>query len=513
MKNNIYKIVNILLIAFFAVLILLRIFYKLDAIGWQDIDEARHATNAYELFHDGNWIVHTYDHAIDYYNSKPPLYYWLTNIMFALFGINTLTFKLPSAVSGIIICIMMSVFLYRQIKKRVGNSNIALTAVALYLAAFITMDLLYDYHMFRTGNFDSPYTLFMLAGVLCMIRAQKDNRYLIPFGVLAGLAFLSKGFNATVIVFAAICCIPFLAKENRIKYILYSLLAATLTVLPWAALRFKFDGTEFFYNMFFGEATDKVVGATVEYFQQMPQLLTFRLLFYAILIYLVSAVIKHRSLKVVGKELLSDLKEYKVLWVWFWIPILFYSWAGFFNEWYTYPSHILATVLCGIYVARGIDMLGGSKIYVQAVACLALCGMMTAAAVSGINRLGSYWLAGNGGGPALPFWADLRDIKEQYGDLYRGSDVYIEDIDHYVDLDNVPVEEADTTQDLFFDLRAYAEFECDWNCKSGGIDAWEQSEDGILVINKAIFDQYYDRVVGHVIIMDNGYLYFSRDMY
>ena len=47
----------------------------------------------------------------------------------------------------------------------------------------------------------------------------------------------------------------------------------------------------------------------------------------------------------------------------------------------------------------------------------------------------------------------------------------------------------------------------------GGIDAWENAEDGILVVNKGILDQYIDRLAGHVIIHDNGYIYFSHDTY
>ncbi len=304
-----------------------------------------------------------------------------------------------------------------------------------------------------------------------------------------------------------------MAKEKRVKYILYSVLTATLVVLPWAALRFRFDGTEFFYHMFFGEAADKVVGATLDFIFAMPGTLTFRLLFYSLVIYVIALFLGQKSPKTVGKTILSDLNKYAVLWIWFLATILFYSWAGFYNEWYIYPSHIIAAVLSGIYISIGFDLLSETKVPFKAIAAIALCAMMAVSASNGINRLGSYWLAGNSGGRVLPFWADMKDLKEKYGNQYRGCNAYIEDISHYVDLDEVSVEDAAIDQRFFFDLRAYAEFELDWQCKSGGIDAWEQDEDGIMVVEKQILDRYIDRLSGYVIIEDNGYIYFSHDRY
>ena len=488
-------------------------FYKLDAIGWQDADEAKHASNAYETYVSGNWTVHLFRWEVDYVNSKPPLYFWLTNIMFALFGISTLTAKLPSAIAAIILCAVLAVFLYKQIEKRTGNQNYTLTAVLIYLATFLAMDILFDYHMFRNANFDSVYALFMLVGTICMVKAQKDNRFLIPFGAMAGLAFLAKGFNTTAIVFSAICCIPFLAKEKRIRYILYSVLTATLVVLPWAVKRFMFDGTEFFYHMFFSEAEDKIVGGTLDFFRIMPQSISFRLFFGVLILYVLVLIIKYKSVKEFGKAVFSDIKEYKILWIWFWVPILFYSWAGFCNEWYIYPSYILAAVLSGIYAGIVIETIGESKMFLKLIASAVLCAVLAISAFDGINRLGSYWLAGNGGGVEFPFWHDVEAIREKYGDEYRGSDVYIEDISHYADLEEIDIADAPITQELFFDQIAYCEIEYDWRAKTGGIDAWEQAEDGILVVNKDIFDRYLDRLVGHVIIQDDGYIYLIHDMY
>ncbi len=55
--KKLHKYANILLIVFFAVLILIRLFIKLDAIGLMEFDEAKHASEAYEMFKRKAWIA------------------------------------------------------------------------------------------------------------------------------------------------------------------------------------------------------------------------------------------------------------------------------------------------------------------------------------------------------------------------------------------------------------------------------------------------------------------------
>lgn len=504
--KKLHKYVNILLIVFFAALILVRLFMKLDAIGLMDFDESKHASEAYEMFKRNAWIAHTYYWEIDYFNSKPPLYYWLTNIMFRLFGVSMVNFKLPSVISGAVLCVVMSVFLVKLQNKRFDKKFLVLISLPLFLAAYLSMDLVFDFHGFRAGNFDGVYTLFVLCALVCIVKAREDNKYLIPMGAFLGLAFLSKGFNLSSFVFCCLFSIPFLAKEKRVKYILYSILTATLVVLPWAALRFRFDGLEFFYHMIFSEAEDKVVGGSLEYFRMMHTYLTFRLFFYGLIFYLVAIAIKEKSFKGWLKALLSDLKEYAILWIWFWVPILFYTWAGVCNDWYIYSSYVILSLLLAIYFTIGVEALSESGKVVRGLANVVGCVLLIIAAHNGITEI--MWEnehAGTGGGPAYPYRSDMRTIKEMYGDQYQGSYVYMEDVSRY--------DPNTVKHEMFYDIIAYSEFECDWHAMKGGIDAWENAEDGILVINKNILDQFIDRLAGHVIIHDDGYIYFIHDMY
>ncbi len=504
--KKLYQFTNIILIVFFAALILARLFMTLEAIGIVDTDEAKHAAEAYEMYKRHAWIVHTYYWETDYMNSKPPLYYWLTNIFFSIFGVSIGVSKLPSAVAGAILCGVLSVFTYKLLSKRFEKKLLALISVLLFMACYLTMDNVFDYHGFRSTNFDAVYALFVLTGMVFFFKAREDNKYLIPVGLCFGLAFLSKGFNLTSIVLCAVISIPFLAKKDRIKYILYSVLTATLVVLPWAVLRFLFDGTAFFYQGFFGEADDKVKGWSFEYFQAIPGIITFRLLFFGILFYLIAVIVKEKSLKGALDTLWADLKEYALLWVWMIVPLLFYSWAGSCADWYIYTSYIIAALLFAIYVSNGVIALSESGSIAIVIANIVVIAFIVVCAKIGITEI-VWWSghSGTGGGLSYQFRGDLKEIREKYGDDYLGSDVYMEDFSRY--------DPQAISDELFYDMVAYSEYEYDWHAMKGGIDAWENAEDGIIVINKDLFDQYIDRLMGHVIIEDNGYLYFTHDMY
>ena len=159
-----------------------------------------------------------------------------------------------------------------------------------------------------------------------------------------------------------------------------------------------------------------------------------------------------------------------------------------------------------IYFTLGLDALSNSSSSVKVISFLLAYLLMAIAAKDGIYQI--LWFhenAGTGGGPDYPFRSDMQEIKEKYGDEYIGSYAYIMDVSRY--------SSEDTKDEFFFDLTGYAEYECDWHVMKGGIDAWENAEEGIMVINKDILDQYIDRLAGHVIIHDNGYIYFIHDMY
>ncbi|SDB26759.1 hypothetical protein [Butyrivibrio sp. INlla16] len=68
-------------------LIVYMLFHNLGAGYLISTDEAYHATNAYEMYKQSNWIVNTYKYAADYFNSKPPLCLDMMAICYKLLGV------------------------------------------------------------------------------------------------------------------------------------------------------------------------------------------------------------------------------------------------------------------------------------------------------------------------------------------------------------------------------------------------------------------------------------------
>ncbi len=499
--KSVQKVLCVLCIALFTVVIFIRIFYRVDYPGVNDLDEAWHAINAYEMYRSDLWTVNTYMGDVDYFNSKPPLS--LIPVI-ALFHINGgasfFLFKLPSAIAGVLHLIILGLFIFKiQKDDKIKNPLIALT---VFTVSFLTMDKLFDYHMFRTGNLDSIYNLFLMIGLVCIYFAQKKIKWLIPFGACMGLAFLCKSFNVAAIIFTALFCIPFLSKEKRWRHILYSVLAAILVVLPWAVKRFAFDGTAFFYAMFVGEGSDKVTWFSLDALGILRDELVFRVFWATIILHLLTLFItdKSNALNEIKKLFMRNI----IFWIWFIMPIVFYSIAGTVNDWYIYPSHILAIVLTAIYSNDIYNRLSINTMS-RALSIAVLTLLMIITLVNAKAKIDDYALAGTGGGDGNQFRQDMVEIIENHGDEYRGSDFYMQDYYYY--------NKNRVVDELFCHTLVYAEYFCDFVPRKGGIDAWENAEEGILVINKKLWDTYSSRLTGHVIIQDNGFLYFSRDYY
>jgi hypothetical protein len=68
----------------------------LPLMGW---DESRLAIDAYEMYHNGNYLIPAFDKMPDMWNTKPPLMIWFQVLFMKLFGVNELGIRLPSVLA------------------------------------------------------------------------------------------------------------------------------------------------------------------------------------------------------------------------------------------------------------------------------------------------------------------------------------------------------------------------------------------------------------------------------
>ena len=173
--------------------------FRLDRETVHVWDESLYATSALEMIESGEWVVTTFQGAVDYYNSKPPLNVWLIALSFKTFGVSIASLRAPSALSAWLTVVAVLLWCRAVLGDRVG-----------WLAALIlgtTYGFLYI-HAGRTGNADAPLTLVITLMFITLWSAPMRPWLAVWIGPLAAVAVLLKGPGAVALL------APFLLQEK-----------------------------------------------------------------------------------------------------------------------------------------------------------------------------------------------------------------------------------------------------------------------------------------------------------
>ena len=251
------KTVNVLTAVFFLAISSLFLFILFRNLGTSSVinyDEARHGISAYEMLQTGNWIENTFMYQKDLWNLKPPLSFWAEALAMKLVGYNILAFRLPSALSLMILFFTLAWFLLKNYGK---------TAAACFMVLFTAFDDFFFAHFGRSGDADALYVLFYFAALLCVFQygqknGKRSNLYLACF--FAALAFLTKSFHAAVLYLSIILYLFVMRKTRKTEWKtwLIAALCASVPILLWAVWRYSFDGLTFLGSMFSTDVTERV---------------------------------------------------------------------------------------------------------------------------------------------------------------------------------------------------------------------------------------------------------------
>lgn len=177
----------------FLIIILLAIFLRFNQLSSNppslDWDEASLGYNAYSILKTGadeygNWLPLSFRSFDDY---KPPVYVYLTVPFVAIFGLNELAVRLPSAITGILAVVLMY-FLVKEFLQKWDKKY--QEAVALTSAFFLAIS---PWHLqFSRAAFEGNIGLFFLIlGLLLFFRGLRDDRLLILSSVSFVLSLYS----------------------------------------------------------------------------------------------------------------------------------------------------------------------------------------------------------------------------------------------------------------------------------------------------------------------------------
>jgi 4-amino-4-deoxy-L-arabinose transferase-like glycosyltransferase len=158
-------------------------------------DEARTATNAYEMFHSGNYLIPTYQGEPDMWCLKPPLMLWCQVFFMKLMGVNEWSVRLPSALAALFTCFIIMLVAVRYLK----NFWVGFFCV---LVLVTTRAYVNYHHAARTGDYDVLLALFLvLANFSFFIFLENSKtKYLYLFFLSMALAVLTKSSAAFMIL-------------------------------------------------------------------------------------------------------------------------------------------------------------------------------------------------------------------------------------------------------------------------------------------------------------------------
>ena len=202
-----------------------------------DWDEINFAEAAREMLITKNYT----SVQIDYlpFWEKPPLFIWLQAISMKFFGVNEFAARLPNALCGIVTLLC----LYRT-GKRIFNEQFGVLWVIIYCGTFLTF--LY----FKSGIIDPVFNLLIFLSVyylsfMSLKTFAKRNKYLIISGIFLGLAILTKGPVALLVLILCALVVWVVSRFKTfltIKELLLFALVVFLVGMSWFGIEMYHNG-------------------------------------------------------------------------------------------------------------------------------------------------------------------------------------------------------------------------------------------------------------------------------
>ena len=222
------------------------------------IDETRYLTVAWEMRQSGQWILPTLNGQP--YSHKPPLLFWLINIMWSAFG--------PAVWSARVVSLLTMIAVFLLTGRLAGTlypDRPLIRRIAPLLA------LASPFFMIYGGMIMFDFLLYaaILLSLLFLWRAAHDTawRNWICFGLAMGFGVLAKGPVILVHILGPALLAPLwmqrgvYGKAAWYSRILVGILIATAVGLAWAIPAAIIGGHDFAHMIFWGQSADRMVNS------------------------------------------------------------------------------------------------------------------------------------------------------------------------------------------------------------------------------------------------------------
>ncbi len=336
-------------------------FYHLGELPIVQWDESRLAVNAAEMQQSQQYLVSTYEHQPDLYNTKPPLMIWFQVCSIQCFGLNEWAIRLPSALAGVLTIFLVGFMAYRSS----NNLYTACLAMLILTTSYGFIQL----HCSITGDYDALLALFLL---LSFFQCQKflnttKRMHLYYFTFFVSLSILTK--SAAALIFFPIYMAYFFY-ASRVKYWKQLAVCLILSLIPFFLFLFLREQAASGYlkamweNDMGGRFINGKDGHEGAWYYYIQQLFEFR---YSWFIWLLPAAILY--------GLLKDIKELNSISICILVYLFIVSIAGTKLEWYDVPVLPLIALLIALFFVNVIKHTNRYVFKFGLVAILALCLM------------------------------------------------------------------------------------------------------------------------------------------
>jgi 4-amino-4-deoxy-L-arabinose transferase-like glycosyltransferase len=370
-------------------------FPNLGAHSLWEVDEAHNAECAREMMDAGDWIVPTFNFTLR--TDKPALLYWLMIQAYSWFGVNEFAARFWSAVAG-----TGSVLVLYELGRRMFDARTGLLGGIVLACSFM---FCVSSHAATPDALLIFFTLLAF-GVFWHGYATGSRSWLLGIGVTTALAVLSKGPVGFVL---PVCILGlFLIWERRLRLLLDvrlagGLLLFALIAAPWYGLVGHETKWEFFRGFFLKHNVERFQtpmeghGGSFLY-HPFVFLLTFAPWSAFVLMTIWFTTGKRARADTAGAAALSESwrrnvvthsrvhpltpsSPYRLLWLWFLLWLVFFSFAGTKLPNYLLPAFPAFALLTARFLVRWAaeEIVLARWWMAAALVCLALVGTATAA--------------------------------------------------------------------------------------------------------------------------------------
>ena len=223
------------------------------------VDETRYLTVAWEMYQSGNWILPTLN--LEAYHHKPPVLFWLINLMWTIFGVSQQSAMLVPYLAGFSV-LMLTARLSTRLFPDMPNApllSVALLGGSLPFVIYSNLIM-----------FDLLLSVFVMVGVTAIWDYFKTgkNIHLLTLAVAIGLGAITKG---PVILLHLAPAIIFMklwtdadtrpTLKSWLPKFLGVLLLGVAIGLCWAIPAAIEGGKEFAEKIFYGQTAGRMVNA------------------------------------------------------------------------------------------------------------------------------------------------------------------------------------------------------------------------------------------------------------